>query len=101
MSFSLTNDVYPFNDTWDAGQIGFMFATREDIKKWFNVDEITDEILEKTYEEFKNEVEEMNKDEQGDNFYYILIKNGEQIDSISGFRYEDFSKDDFWEDLAD
>ncbi len=100
LSFSLRNDIYPFNDRWDAGQIGFIFATREDIKKWFNVDKINDEILDKAYKEFEMEVEELNKDEQGDNSYFILKKGNEQLESVSGFRHEDFSKNGFWEDLA-
>ncbi len=97
---SLRNDIYPFNDKWDAGQIGFIFATREDIKKWYNVDEIDNEILNKVYEEFEREIDELNKDIQGDNFYYVLKKGDEKLESLTGFRYEDFSRDWFWEDLA-
>lgn len=101
ISFSLSNTTYPFNDRWDAGQVGYIFATPEEIKKWFKVNEITDKIKEEIYDEFNNEIEELNSDAEGDSFYYILYKNNEQIDSLSGIRYEYISKDGFWEDLAE
>lgn len=99
ISFSLSNNVYPFNDRWDSGQVGYIFTTPEDIKKWFKVKEITNDIKEKVYEDFENEIKELNKDVVGDSFYYILYKNNEQIDSLSGIRYENILKDDFWENL--
>lgn len=101
ISFSLSDSTYPFNDRWDASQVGYMFATPEEIKKWFKTKEITDSIKEKVYEDFESEVKELNSDEAGDLFYYTLYKNDKQIDSLSGIRYEYISKDGFWEDLAE
>lgn len=101
ISFSLSNRTYPFNDRWDSGQVGYLFATPEDIKKWFEVSEITEDIKEKVYDNFESEIKEMNSDMAGDSFYYILYENGEQIDSLSGIRFEYISKDGFWEDLAE
>ena len=101
ISFSLSNDKYPFNDRWDSGQVGYIFSTPDEIKEYFNVKKITDSVKKKVYDEFKREIEELNKDEEGDSFYYILYKNNEQIDSLHGIRNDYITEDGFWEDLAE
>ena len=101
ISFSLSNEVYPFNDRWDAGQVGYIFTTSEEVKKWFKVKEITDDTKKKAYEEFETEIKELNNDMAGNSFYYLLYENNKQIDSLNGVRYEYVSKDGFWEDLAE
>jgi len=45
---------------WDWGTVGAIVALEEDVKKDFDIQEITDEIKEKTIEGLQSEVEEYN-----------------------------------------
>ena len=68
---------------WDWGQIGFIYCTREDVKKEF--DEINPENLKKAESILLAEVEEYDKYLTGDVYGYILLEDGEEIDSCWGF----------------
>lgn len=52
-----TNTGYPFNDRWDAGQVGYIIANREMVKKEFDVKRITKKIIEKVTKILIGEVE--------------------------------------------
>ena len=91
ISLSLRNDVYPFTDGWDSYQIGFIFASYDDIRKWFEVKDITSKILSKAKDEFEEEVEDFNDYLNGNVYRYLLIEksNNNPIDECSGFKYKD------------
>ena len=73
ISLSLSNE-YPFNDRWDAGQLGFIYVTYEDIKKEYKVKSISKKILEKVKTIFKSEIETYNKYLNGEVYAFILSK---------------------------
>lgn len=73
LSISCDNSP-PFNDRWDSGQLGFIIATEEDIKKEFSVKKITKKTLKKVEEILKGEVEIYNKYSNGEVYGFIEEK---------------------------
>lgn len=78
--------VNDFNDSWDSGQLGFIYCTKKDAQKWFNNTDVTEDEIKK---ELTAEVEEYN-DYLNGAWYGFLIEglDGEVEDSCGGFRYD-------------
>jgi hypothetical protein len=77
---------YPYNDRWDAGQVGIIYATYEDIKKEFSVKRITKQAKAKAIKILEGEVETYDSYIRGDVWGYIIKdKTGEEKDSCWGF----------------
>lgn len=78
--------VNDFNDSWDSGQLGFIYCTKQDAQKWFNNTDVTEDEIKK---ELTSEVEEYN-DYLNGAWYGFCIEglNGEVEDSCGGFRYD-------------
>lgn len=78
--------VNDFNDSWDSGQLGFIYCTKQDAQKWFNNADVTEDEIKK---ELTAEVEEYN-DYLNGAWYGFLIEglDGEVEDSCGGFRYD-------------
>lgn len=69
----------PFTCTWDSGQLGFTFATKEAIRDWFGWKYVTGERVEKARKVLQSEIELMNKYIRGE-VYDWTIHN-----SLGGF----------------
>lgn len=71
---------------WDWGQLGFIFADAEKIRKEYNVKRISPSIREKVLSCLQSEVNEYNQYIQGD-IYGFVIENesGEHLDSCWGY----------------
>ena len=82
----LYGSVNDFNDSWDSGQLGFIYCTKQDAQKWFNNTDVTEDEIKK---ELTAEVEEYN-DYLNGAWYGFLIEglDGEVEDSCGGFRYD-------------
>ena len=78
--------VNDFNDSWDSGQLGFIYCTKQDAQKWFNNTDVTEDEIKK---ELTAEVEEYN-DYLNGAWYGFLIEglDGEVEDFCGGFRYD-------------
>jgi hypothetical protein len=50
----ITMSTTPFNDRWDSGQVGFIFLTKEQAKKEYNVTRMSKKVIEKieTYDNY-------------------------------------------------
>lgn len=81
----LTISTTPFSCPWDSGQIGYVFVTKENIRKWFDVKRITKTILEMAQKDFKLEIEMYDNYLKGEVYGYIITKNEEEIDSRWGY----------------
>ncbi|MDP1711803.1 MAG: hypothetical protein Q8K86_05040 [Candidatus Nanopelagicaceae bacterium] len=79
----LTINTTGFACPWDSGQIGFIFATKEDVRKEFG-EKITKAALEKAEKILLGEVETYDQYLQGEIYCYDIEKNGETIDSLCG-----------------
>jgi len=64
-----TRREYPFNDRWDAGQVGFIFTTKERIKA-MGCDEKNNGI----YAQLEGEIKLYNQDLNGETYGFIEYK---------------------------
>lgn len=80
VSFSLSNKTYPFNDAWDAGLTGYMFASLSSIKK----EGLT---IEQAAKNANAEIFELNQYCNGEVFCFTIIdtEDDEIVDSCGGF----------------
>lgn len=75
-----------FSCPWDSGQIGFIYVTKEKLRKEYNVKNITAEVMKKAENCLKHEIKIMDQYVQGNVYgFQIIDKNEHIIDSCSGF----------------
>lgn len=81
-----------FRSPWDSGPLGYVYATREDIFKEFNVDELTPETRKKVREILKGEAEIYDTYLRGAVHRFVIFekcpecgKKGLFIESCEGF----------------
>lgn len=74
------------HDAWDGGQLGFIYATKEDILKEFDVKKITGEVIDRTVSILTSEVDIYSKYVDGEVYTWTLEdRNGNTIDGCSGY----------------
>ncbi len=80
---------------FDWGFNGIYFTTRQKIKKQYNVEEITEEILEMAKKNMRNNLKIFDEWANGEVYRYMIIdlNNGQVIDSCGGFIGDDWKKD--------
>lgn len=80
----ITISTTPFSCPWDSGQIGFIYVTKDDVRKEFG--RITKKVLEKVNKCLESEVKVYDEYLRGD-VYCFTVENdeGEIIDSCGGF----------------
>lgn len=82
----ITISTNPFSCPWDSGQIGWIFATKEDIRKEFGVKRVSKKMIERAEEILLAEVEIYDSYLRGEVYGYIVEdKEGNVIDSCWGF----------------
>lgn len=73
-------------DSFDSGQLGFVYVSHADILKEFSKKKITKKLLEKAEKILIGEVEEYDSYLRGEVYgYRIEDENGEEVDSCWGF----------------
>jgi hypothetical protein len=85
----ITMKTAPFSDQWDSGQVGYIYITKEDVRKEFSVSRISPKLAKRVVAILKAEVE-TNDHYLTDNVYgYRIVKNVSEneieIDSCWGF----------------
>lgn len=87
---STSNASYPFNDMWDAGQIGWIYVTHEKIAKEYGWKRITNARRTRIEEYLKNEIKVYNMYLNGEVYgFEILDCHGEYVDSCYGYYGEE------------
>lgn len=90
----LTIQTKPFGGDYgyfDSGQIGYIYVTKEQLRKEYSVKRITTTILEKAKRVLLGEVETYNQYLNGDIYSFILESpDGNIEDSCSGFYGSDY-----------
>ena len=82
----ITIKTTPFGDSWDSGQVGFIFASYEKIKKEYNCKYITKKIIEKVKGIFVGEVKVFDDYLTGNVYQYTIEDaEGNHCDSCGGF----------------
>ena len=106
LSLSTNGNVYPFNDRWDAGQIGYIYITNEKICKEYSVKRISKKLKAKVIQLLNGEIETYN-DYLSGNVYGFVISNvtvcnhgdehEDHEDSCYGFYGSDFDTNGIWD----
>lgn len=81
----LSVSTYSFNDPWDSGQTGIIYASKERICEEYGVKVISPQIRREVEKQLRGEVETYDTYLSGECYGYELYKNGEILDSCWGF----------------
>lgn len=81
----VTLSTSPFSCPWDSGRVGFIYVTSESVKKAYNIEFITPEIIVKAVEALDVEVSIYNRYLQGDVYGYTIEHNGTELESCWGY----------------
>jgi len=86
IGISTSNSRYPFNCPWDSGQIGYIYATYEDIRKNWSGKRVTKKMLDRVLEILQSEVNVYNDYLTGNVYGYVVEdKEGNHLDSCWGY----------------
>ena len=88
----ITVRTYPFSCQWDSGQIGFIYVTKNKIKKEFNKKRISKELTKKVKQYLIHELETYDDYITGNAYGYSVIKDNKILDSCSGYYGFDHEK---------
>lgn len=81
-----TSHKYPFNCPWDAGQVGFIYVTKDDIRKEYSKQRINKKTLALALKVLRSEVEVYNQYLQGDVWGYTITQGDDNLlDACGGF----------------
>lgn len=83
----LSISTTPFHCSWDSGQVGWIFATKQRLRKEYNCKRITSKIIGKASKYLEQEVKTYDMYLRGDIYGYKIfnIAEEEEIDSCWGF----------------
>lgn len=91
-----------FSDKWDSGQVGYIFVSKEDVKKEYDVKRISKKLREKVESVLKSEIEVYSKYVNGDVIGFELLDNeGKQVDSCHGFYGYDYKNNGMLDHLPE
>ena len=82
-----------FKDGWDSGCVGFIAAFEDDVRRWYNCEEITDEVRRSVRECLEEEVREYDDYMNGNVWGFVIEKDGDHVDSCWGY-YGDVGRKD-------
>ena len=81
----ITISTTPFNCAFDSGQIGFIYATKEQILKEYGVKRITPKVKQKVEKLLITEVDTYDKYLTGEVYGFQILKGEDIEDSCYGF----------------
>ena len=87
----ITISTSPFSCPWDSGQVGFIFVTKETVRKELNVKRVTRTIQDNVSKVLIGEVETYDQFLTGDVYGYRITdtETDEELDSCWGFYGQD------------
>ena len=87
----ITMNTTGFSCPWDSGQVGYIYALKEDVKREYGVKRISKKLKEMVERQLVAEVEVYDQFIQGNTFGFVLEdEDGNEIDSCWGFIGDDF-----------
>lgn len=94
----ITMNTTGFNDGWDSGKVGYIFVSKEDVRKEYSCKNVTKSIQEKVLNCLRSEVALYDNYLTGNIYCYdIKDKDGESIDSCCSFYGCDFDNNGLME----
>jgi hypothetical protein len=88
----ITMSTSSFSCRWDSGQIGFIYVTKDTLKKEYDVKRITEQLKEKATKVLEAEVETYDQFITGDVYGYEIVK---MIHCSEGHTHEEI-EDSCW-----
>ena len=94
----ITMSTSPFGCNWDSGQVGWIFVSKEKVRKEYNVKRITQEVIDKVTQCLESEVKTYDQYLTGEVYRYEIYKvdtcdkgceHEEFVDSCGGFYGQD------------
>jgi hypothetical protein len=96
----LSLSTEPFSNRWDSGQIGYIYVSREDVRKEFRVSRVTKSIEAKAERILLAEVEQYDLYLRGEVYgFEITDESGEVVDSCYGFYGDDHNKSGLYDTI--
>ncbi len=101
-----TSLTYPYDDKWDAGQVGVIIVSEEKLKKEYSVKRITKSIIEKATKVLLTEINEYDKFLRGEVYRFVTYKLSRcdhdedhkiDLDSVGGFIGYNFTENGLFE----
>ena len=87
----ITISTSPFSCRWDSGQVGFVYITKEAMRKAYNVKRISKKLKQRAWENLAQEVKTYDQYLTGEVFWFeVLDECSNNIDYCSGFYGTDF-----------
>ena len=90
----ITMRTYSFNDRWDSGQVGFIYISKEKVRKEYSVKHITKTLIEKITKYLESEVSTYDDYLTGNVCgFSVEDEEGDVVDSCWGFYGDDGRKE--------
>jgi len=91
----ITMSTGPFSCPWDSGQVGWIYATRETIRKEYSAKRITKKLRTKVVEVLQGEVKTYDEFLTGQVYGYVVEDaEGNDLDSCWGFFGMEYCKEE-------
>jgi len=81
----ITMNTTGFHCPWDSGQVGFIYASFENIRREYGVERISARLSEQVINQLRSEVATYDNYLRGNVYGFVVEKNGEELDSCWGF----------------
>lgn len=80
-----TRYTYPYNDPWDAGQVGMIYVELDKVREEYGWERLTHQRMERIYQYLRNEVEVYDAYLRGYVWGYVLYQDDEVLESSWGY----------------
>lgn len=87
----ITMWITPFSDPWDSGQVGWIYVTKDRLRREYGVRRVTKKIIRKAEDILRGEVDEYDQYLRGEVYGYTVYDTDgwTRIDSCGGFFGDD------------
>ena len=90
----ITIKTTPFNCPWDSGLVGYIFISKEKIRKEFSCKLITKKVLEKVTDCLISEVKIYDAYLRGENYMWVVLDGENEIQTCGGYIDENICFED-------
>lgn len=85
----ITINTTGFSCGWDSGQIGFTYATRQDIREWYGCKYVRKPREEQALELLKSEIELLDKHIRGEVYDWRILQDDNHVESCGQYYGEE------------
>lgn len=98
----ITINTTGFSCRWDSGQIGFIYISKEKVRKEYNCKRISEKLKEKVRGYLLNEVKIYDEYVTGNVYWYEVLdkESGDMLDSCGGFYGSDFIHNGLFDNVS-